>query len=299
MLGRFLLDLLRHALGGARPEEPTVPQVQPLDGLRCLVRGRHGWFLANRYDRYVGAALVRYGEYGELEHAFLASLLRPGDNVVEVGANIGSHTVGLARSVGPDGRVVAVEAQPEIFQVLCANLALNGLANVAAHGCGCGERPGTMYAPAVDYGRAEVHNAGGISLADTGNGARVSIVPLDELAGELPTLRLLKVDVEGMELKVLLGAARLIAKHRPCLYLENDRPDLSRDLVEWVQGQKYRLWWHAPRLFNPDNYFGVTENDYPEVMSLNMICLPAGTAVPAEVERLEEVTDPAMHPLRR
>ena len=135
MLGRLLIDLFK---GAARKR--TERDVVALDDLRCLVKARHGWFLANRYDRYLGAALIRYGEYSEIEHAFLASLLRPGENVIEVGANIGAHTVGMARAAGSAGTVVAVEAQPEIFQVLCANLALNGLSNVVAHPCGCGSR---------------------------------------------------------------------------------------------------------------------------------------------------------------
>jgi hypothetical protein len=148
MLGRLVLDILRRGPAGVLASSKNLPapeavgvtsNVLSLDEVNCLVKARHGWFLANRYDEFVGAALIRYGEYGEIEHAFLTSLLAPGDSVIEVGANIGSHTVGLAKRVGPTGSVIAIEAQPAIFRILCANLALNGLSNVMPHACGCGD----------------------------------------------------------------------------------------------------------------------------------------------------------------
>ena len=69
-----------------------------------IVSGRHGYFLANRYDEYIGLGLIRYGEYAELEWIVLDQLIQPGNTVVEVGANIGSHTVSIAKKTGPDGR---------------------------------------------------------------------------------------------------------------------------------------------------------------------------------------------------
>lgn len=307
MLGRFLLDVIKHAFGAAGAPRSAQPaamgasapgQVIPLDGVRCLVKSRHGWFLANRYDRYIGAALIRYGECGEIEQSFVASLLGSGDGAIDVGANIGVHTVGMSRAVGPTGTVVAVEAQPAIFQVLCANLALNGLLNVRPHECGCGAQAGSLLVPIVDYGSPTVHNSGALSLARAGPGMKVGVVPLDDLAGDISSLRLIKVDVEGMEKEVLQGAAGVIERHRPLLYLENDRPENSRDLIEWIVGLGYRLWWHAPRLFNPQNFFGVGENDYPSVMSLNMFCQPAEAALEPAAKGLAEITDPDHHPLR-
>lgn len=310
MLGRLLLDVFKHGPTGALAAKGSagllqtdgaalaLPDVLPLDDINCLVKARHGWFLANRYDHYLGSALIRYGECCEVEHEFLASLLRPGDGVVEVGANIGVHTVGLARTVGAAGRVVAVEAQPAIFRVLCANLALNALFNVTPHACGCSDRRDTLIAPAVDYGSAAPHNSGGVSLAADGAGIPVPVSPLDELVDELPGFRLLKIDVEGMEREVLQGARRLIGEYRPLLYVENDRVEKSKALIEWIMAAGYRLWWHTPPLFNPANLFGVAQNDYPRILSFNMICQPAQAGLPPPAG-LTEITDPGHHPLAR
>ncbi|MBO2969087.1 FkbM family methyltransferase [Burkholderia pseudomallei] len=56
------------------------------------------------------------------------------------------------------------------------------------------------------------------------------------------SVRLLKIDVEGFELQVLQGAQKTLAKHRPVLYVENDRVELSSVLIEFLWGQGYRLW---------------------------------------------------------
>ena len=276
----------------------TSPHIQPLDDINRLVHARHGWFLANRYDFYLGSALIRYGEFSEAEHEFLASLLGPGDFVIEVGSNIGAHTIGLAKIVGASGQIFAIEPQPAIFRSLCANLALNSLFNVQPFACGCGSHRDTMtVVTAIDYSAATAHNSGGVSLSQTGDGIPVSVMPLDELVGDIPSLRLIKIDVEGMEREVLLGANGIIEKHRPLLYVENDRLEKSKALIELIMAAGYRLWWHIPFFYNPDNYFHVEENDYPNEASYNMFCQPREAVQPALSEGLIEINDPDFHPL--
>src|SRR6185295_17083394 len=135
---------------------------ESLPGTNKLVRGRHGLFIANPNDLYIGRSLIHYGEFSELEWRLLGRLCAPGDIVAEIGANIGAHTVALARTVGVHGEVLAVEPQPEIYRTLCANAMLNGLANVTALACGCGERTETLRIPDYDHGYAA--NFGSISL---------------------------------------------------------------------------------------------------------------------------------------
>ena len=73
---------------------------------------------------------------------------------------------------------------------------------------------------------------------------------------------LMKIDVEGFELRVLMGSGALVERSRPLIYVENDRAEQSRELIEWLWGIGYNLWWHLPPLFNPENFCGVTENIY-------------------------------------
>ena len=106
----------------------------------------------------------------------------------------------------------------------------------------------------------------------------------------LPSLRLLKIDVEGMEVDVLLGARRTIVTHRPIIYVENDRRENSARLIGTIQDLGYRLCWHLPRLFNPNNFAGHGENVFPGIVSINMMCVPA--EMPVTVTGFRPVTGP-------
>jgi FkbM family methyltransferase len=273
---------------------PPYHRVLSLGDVNRIVVGRHGLFLASPYDQYVGLALVRYGEYGELEWKVLAQLVKPGTVVAEVGANVGSHTVSLARAVGAGGRVVAIEPQRIIHQYLCANIALNALDNVEAHWAGCGAETGELVVPPMDYFASRPQNFGGLSLAREGQGERVPVLKLDDIIGDR-AVQLIKADVEGMEAEVLLGARRIIAANRPFLYLENDRPAKSDALLSLLWSMDYRTYWHVPRLYNPDNYFGETENIYSNVASFNVLCVPRASVAPTQ--GFEEVTELGKHPL--
>jgi FkbM family methyltransferase len=266
----------------------------------CLVQCRHGWMLANLNDVYMGAAMATYGECCEMELAVLLALVQNPGLVVEVGANMGIHTVPLARALREKGRqLVAFEPQPIVFQQLCANLALNGLMNVTAWPFACGEKHGVVTFPRPDY--LKTGNFGGISMTtsapDAGNGCvQVPCVRLDDML-QYEHVGLLKIDVEGFEVRVLKGSRALIQRSRPLLYVENDRVENSQELIEWLWAAGYNLWWHTPPLFNPQNFFGVARNLYGRIASFNMLGVPreANLAVPAQFLRVE---DSSYHPLR-
>ena len=270
-------------------------KVIALDEVNSLVTGRHGLYLANKFDVYIGCALIKYGEYCESEWRTLSQLVKPGFTVVEVGANVGSHSVSLAKTVGPSGRVIAIEPQRIIHQYLCANLSLNALGNVETHCVGCGAQPGRLVVPPIDYFAHRPQNFGGIPLSPGGSGDAVPVVRLDDVLQGRPA-HLLKIDVEGMEAQVLQGAARLIGERRPFIYLENDRMDRSDALISLLWSMNYRLFWDIPRLFNPRNYFAETENIYGATCSFNMLCVPRES--PVGVQDFAEVTTLGAHPLK-
>src|SRR5581483_8350098 len=117
-----------------------------------LTETRHGTMLVNRNDYYMGQSLLIYGECSELELAFLLTLAKQPGLVVEVGANMGIHTVPLAAALAKENRpLYAFEPQPVIFQQLCANLALNGLTNVRAFPYACGRQNGALMFEVPDY----------------------------------------------------------------------------------------------------------------------------------------------------
>lgn len=91
---------------------------------------RHGLMVFNRHDQFIGKALKVYGEYSEGEYDVFSQVVKPGDTVIEAGANLGAHTLGLAQLAGPNGRVYAFEPQRLMFQTLLGNAALNSLTNI-------------------------------------------------------------------------------------------------------------------------------------------------------------------------
>jgi FkbM family methyltransferase len=266
----------------------------PQGGFNRCVLGREGYVLYNPHDIYVGQAVERYGEFSEGEAQLLRQMCPPGGVVVEVGANIGALTLVLARSVGPAGYVYAFEPQRIIFQSLCANLALNSIVNVDARHAAAAADPGWVLIPDIDYTRTT--NFGGISVNGFNTGRRVRRITLD---GDLQLDRLdaIKIDVEGMELEVLRGATQLIGRFHPVLYVENDRLEKSETLIRYLQSLDYRLFWHLPPLYNPQNFFGEIENVYPGIVSCNMLCVPRTS--PHVVQGMTEIIDPTQHPMRQ
>jgi len=261
-------------------------------GMNIVYHTRNGPVLINRHDVYIGGSLKHYGEFSHLEWVLLEQLTPEGSIVCEVGANFGAHTVNLGKLVGPNGAVHAFEPQRLVFQGLCGNVALNGLQNVWCYHLAVGNESGQITVPPINY--TEAANIGGLSLREDGPGERVGLVKLDDVL-DVPELQLIKIDVEGMEENVLKGAAGLIAKHRPGLYVENDRLEKSESLIRYIQSLSYRLYWHLPPLFNPDNYFNEQTDIFGNVASINMLCIPSETNL--QIEGLIEISDPKRHPL--
>jgi FkbM family methyltransferase len=250
-------------------KDRRVSQLDPA-GFNELSVCKSGPMVYNRNDIYVGGSLAKYGEFSVGEQEIFEQIVRPGFIVVEVGANLGGHTVVLSRLVGPQGEVHAFEPQRIVFQTLCANLALNQCTNVFATQAGVGASLGTILVPAID---PAVHfNYGGLSLRDSKFGETVPLVTLDSV--NLIGCHLLKVDVEGMEVEVLTGGRETIMTFRPLMYLENDRVDRSEELLTLVDRLGYRAYWHFPRLFNPANFAGDPDDIFPGIRSINIFCVP-------------------------
>lgn len=240
---------------------------------------RHGPMLAFTGDRYITRSLELYGEFSGAEWDLLDQLVKPGMTVVEAGANIGAHSIPLAAKCFP-GPLYLFEPQQRVFQVLCANLALNGVRNAIAYPEACSDAPGLVTVPPLDYG--SVFNFGGVTVhtLDEGiPGQKVRAITLDSL--DLASCHVIKADVEGYEAHVLRGAAETIRKFRPVLYVENDRPWLQQELITLVDGMGYRQYWHAPPLFRASNFKGCPDNEFGNIVSVNMLCIPEerGTVV--------------------
>lgn len=235
---------------------------------RITQTGTGDVMLYNPNDQYVGRSFDHYRQFSEGELRFLLAGTASDHTVLDIGANIGAFTIPLARVAK---KVIAIEPQRLVFQVLAANLALNGIWNVLALHSAAGAIDGqSVIVPPLDPMGRQNFGALEIDPAAKTGGEKVGSVTVDGLG--LGPVHLMKIDVEGMERDVLMGARGTIMEHRPALYLENDRADKSADLIRTVEEMGYVAYWHLPPLFSAQNPAGNAENLFPGIVSVNMIC---------------------------
>ncbi|MBK7046155.1 MAG: FkbM family methyltransferase [bacterium] len=196
------------------PAGPAVIGAGPGRGLRFDVGGGNPDFAAGTYEPPVQQAL--------------ADCLKPGDVVLDVGANVGFIAVIAAKLVGPAGRVVAFEPVPENARLVRRNARLNGLSRLEVVETAVGDRCGSAQLVLARL-------SGGSALAGTDlppdacGEIEVPLTTLDAWHAREPATRpaLVKIDVEGAELAVLRGAVGLLAAARPMLLLEVDDADAA------------------------------------------------------------------------
>lgn len=247
---------------------------------------RHGRMLFNVNDVYIGRSLDLYGEFSEGEVELFRQIVKPGHIVLDLGANIGVHTVPLARLTGPQGAVLAFEPQRLVFQTLCANVALNSFTNVWCFNAAAGDVPGTVHVPALNP--TVQNNFGGLGLLGRSQGEPVQQLRIDDLP--IGRCTFMKIDVEGMETQVIQGARNTIGRCQPIMYVENDRAEHSAELVRLIDSLGYDMYWHKPPLFNPANFFHNNQNVFGNIISGNMLCLPK--AAPRNLAGFQRVDVP-------
>lgn len=163
---------------------------------------------------YIGAMIFLFGEFDPAVSSVIRRLLRPGDQFIDVGANVGSETIPAASCCGVRGKVYAFEANPDAASMLKNSLEYNGLEWVTLSTNAVSDQTGTLKLtiPAGNAGIASV----AVESEETVEShhvrkVNVKAVMLDEILDlRASKIRLLKIDVEGHELNVLRGAQELL-----------------------------------------------------------------------------------------
>lgn len=192
------------------------------------------------------------------------ALLKPGDTMLDIGANIGVYTRFCSQFVGPTGHVHSLEPIPETYSYLAGNVRAIGLKNVTCYNLAASDRDqahATMSMPEYTTGGGNIYEA---RLSDDGK-IPVKTARLDTLFAHLSP-RLIKCDVEGHELACINGARDLIARSHPRWVIEVSGPEtfnllasLNYDPYVWASGA-FRRSTPADKV---SNYFFFDRNDLP------------------------------------
>lgn len=156
--------------------------------------------------------------------------------IAEVGANIGNHAVFYAQHLSPS-KIYPVEPNPVAIDLLLENIACNGiedLIDTRGIGFGAGRTAGTFTASTEN-----ADNLGATSLLADDQGT-LKVLPLDELLAGV-RIDFMKMDVEGMEIEALEGAAQLIRDSRPVIWVEVLKKNVMPFMRKWLPANGYRI----------------------------------------------------------
>lgn len=210
-----------------------------------LAASDHGPMIVSRLDFAqspggfygVGFQILHTGSYDAPEIDEVGAILdncraHNGDGVVflDCGANIGVHSLSMAKHMLGWGSVRAFEAQERLFYALAGNIALGNFFNITATHAAVGRETGTILMPQPNYQRSG--SLGSLELQcspktefigqpisySKNNMTPVQMIAIDDLG--LTRVDFIKIDVEGMELEVLEGALGTLESHRPVLLIE-------------------------------------------------------------------------------
>lgn len=164
-------------------------------------------------DNYFELANLQY-VFHEFQGGIIQKTVTDGV-ILDIGANIGNHTLYFANE-GNAHKIIAFEPVWETFQILQRNVLLNHLEHaVELHQCGLGDNEG--YANIYGYNYS---NIGGTAINLEKNSGNIEVHSLDSFKIQ-EKIALIKIDVEGMELKVLQGATDTIRRHKPYILIES------------------------------------------------------------------------------
>ena len=188
--------------------------------------------------------------------AFYDSFLKKGMLAVDVGANIGLHTLFMAKRVSPGGRVLSFEPSPKNFSRLKEHVEKNHLENVRIFSLALGDHRGT------GFFNEDFNDSSRSHFSGEGHGLTVNIARLDDicLSEGVQRIDFLKLDVEGFEMRVLEGARSFFsAGSCAVLQIELDPNNLARQgsqetkVASWLSDRGYRfvVWDPAAQKFKP------------------------------------------------
>ena len=218
-----------------------------------------------------------YFAVDEPAQAVLYDYLKPGMMVIDIGANIGTTTLNLAKKVGSGGEVYSFEPSPYNYRHASQNISLNDFGNIKLINQGLGNEKTTAFLYNVNTNNRGMNRL----LKENGQNnsyekASVEIDTLDNsmINFSIPPPSFIKIDVEGYEFNVLLGGKETILKHKPALFIELDDNNLREqnntacELIQLIIQFQYKI-------INAATSSVVDENTNFANCHFDILCTPA------------------------
>jgi FkbM family methyltransferase len=238
--------------------------------------------------------IKKYGYFSPLEIIFLQSLISEEDNVIEIGTNIGSHTIPLSK-MNPHGRFICFEPQEYIFNILQKNITINKRDNVIPLNYAIGEKNTTIY-----HNTKIIHenNSGAFTLYQidsstdpTDKQFKIEIRNLNDIIeiSDLQNLKLIKMDVELMEYEILVNIKELLRKHLPILFIEFS-PETLKDIYYLLRELGYKIFWFITVNEQYDLFLNYNYNVSQFTQGdINIVCFPNSYIdIPSFLEEVQE-----------
>ncbi len=252
-LGAYARFELPRCVGLLETAIAAFPAAWPRDGFRECRGCWHGYrFRLDLADYFQRWAWVLRRWHDVPLQLLIWRAVRPGDTVIDVGANIGLVSLVAAWRVGPAGRVHAFEPNPVVYEQLRWHVETNRLSQITALPLGLGDReetlelnvPGRGNLGAGTFSPIPARYRGEVSQRSAARIVRADSLPELRVAGNL----VIKLDVEGFELRALRGLEPLIERHRPLLISEVNAEMLAMagtspaELFGFMAVRGYRPW---------------------------------------------------------
>jgi FkbM family methyltransferase len=235
----------------------------------------YGQLFVDPEELVIGRLLQADGEIPDIseEVAFFRKYLKPGDTAIDVGANYGLFTLALAQIVGADGHVCAFEPNKKLYTFWSETQVQRGLWTIYWSFLGMGKErtPGAL--------RRDPRGSGGTQIIpwDRENHRDedgVAIITLDHWVSHGNThrpIKAIKIDAEGMDVDVLLGATTILKEDRPAVIFEWN-PEAMGSLGKDPEQEFSQLIFLGAKTHYQT--VDLNSSDYPEQLRGNVGFLP-------------------------